>query len=89
MNKLESELPIILIHKQLEHLQWICSLNAEEELESILINKHTKETQKSLITSEDVPILVKEFEERGWVKGYIPDINILNDGKIIKTIKLT
>lgn len=82
--------PIILIHRELPHLQWICTYNENEELESALINKHTREIVKRLLGSEDEAVkLLDDFSSRGWTKGYLPDVNIINDGKIIQTLKLT
>jgi hypothetical protein len=81
-------LPIILIHKNLDHLIWVCTYNEKDEIESVLINKHTKETCKQKIMESQIPDLIKEFEKNGWTKGFIPDINIINDGKIVQTVNL-
>lgn len=80
--------PIILIHNNLPHLQWVCTYNEGEELESVLINKHTKELKKQVINEKDVENLLNEFTKNGWVKGYLPDINIINDGEVIHTLKI-
>jgi hypothetical protein len=79
--------PIILIHNDLQHLQWICAYNENEELESVLINKKTKELEKKIIREDEVEGLMEEFARNGWVKGYLPDINIYN-GETIQTIKI-
>ena len=81
-------LPIIMVHKELDHLNWICSKNDLEEIESVLINKETKEIKKQILESEaEAEQLEKNFKELGWVKGFIPDINILNEGEIVQTLK--
>jgi hypothetical protein len=80
--------PIILIHQELPHLQWICTLNDEDEVESVLVNQYTKEIEKRVILEEEVQQLLNEFRRNGWTKGYIPDINILNDGEIVQTVSV-
>lgn len=82
--------PLILIHKDIPHLQWICSYNEEEELESVLINKHTKEIRKQILSENELDNILTEFKNNGWVRGYVPDINIRNDeGELIDTVKIT
>jgi hypothetical protein len=81
--------PKILIHKDLPHLIWICTYNDNEELESALINQYTKEVEKKIIKEDDVEELIKDFSSKGWVKGFIPDINIINDGEITQTLKIS
>lgn len=82
--------PIILVHKDLDYLQWICSINDLDEIESVLINKQTKEIKTTkLLDSQDALTLKNEFLKLGWTKGYLPDVNIISDGNIVQTIKLT
>lgn len=82
-------LPIIMIHKDLDFLNWICTENEKGEIESVLINRKSKERPKvDIIDKTNLSRLKSQFEAYGWVKGYIPDINLLMDGKIQQVVKV-
>lgn len=83
-------LPIIMIHKDLDNLNWICTENEKGEIESVLINRKTKDPPKIDIIANKAELLrlKKIFEINGWVKGYIPNINILMDGEIQQEVKV-
>lgn len=85
----EISLPIIMLHKYMNHLIWLCSLNDEERIESVILN--TKTNEKMITFHKDIEKILeikKEMENNGWIKGYIPDINLLLDGKIVNEIKV-
>ena len=76
----KKKLPVIMIHKDFDYLNWICNENEEGKIESIIINKKTNYIKKDLIELETVDVLKKSFEDLGWTKAYIPDINVIVDG---------
>lgn len=79
-----------MIHKIADHLNWICSLNDNEEIESVLINKKTKEIEKKVLSStEEAYALQKDFLKLGWVKGYVPDVNIIFEKNNTQSFKIT
>lgn len=65
----------IMIHETLNHLNWVCSLNDENQLESTFLNKNTKEVITKSIDINDFDDLVEKMKSEGWIKGYLPQVN--------------
>jgi hypothetical protein len=77
----------ILLHKDAEHLLWIYAEDSDEAPEqSVIYNR---------ITNEHYPLKIDNFEsakeaflKSGWTRAYIPDINLMMEGKIIGTVSI-
>jgi len=69
---------IIMLHRDLQHIRWICYEDEDDEnvFISILQNVKTKEIIDEKIPRENVDAVIADLKRSGFVKGYIPEIRI-------------
>jgi hypothetical protein len=80
------ELPLLLMHPIAKHLLWICSCDDEGVVESVVLN--IKNGERIQLIGEDWRNTKQSFISDGWIRAYVPDVNIQMDGKTITTISL-
>lgn len=75
----------ILIHPQADHLIWVCT-EGDEGLESFVYNKKNGERMPLDIESEERART--EFMAAGWVRAYVPDINLTMNGEVLQSLTI-
>lgn len=77
----------ILIHPVANHLIWVCSPgdpDSDDAPESFVFNKKTGERFPVDVRSE--PETRAAFLEAGWVRAYIPEINLTMNGQVLQNM---
>uniref|UniRef100_A0A6C0JSH0 Uncharacterized protein n=1 Tax=viral metagenome TaxID=1070528 RepID=A0A6C0JSH0_9ZZZZ len=78
--------PIVMIHNKVENLIWICTKNEQSELSyvSVFINKYKNEKIVNEFDKfEDIIKLIDDLKIKGWVKGYMPEIEMKDENNNI------
>jgi hypothetical protein len=77
----------ILLHRNAEHLLWIYAEEDDDAPEqSVIYNRITNEYYPLKI--ENFELAKEEFLNNGWTRAYIPDINLVMEGKVIGSISV-
>ena len=75
-----------MIHNKVENLIWICTKNEQSELSyvSVFINKYKNEKIVNEFDKfEDIIKLIDDLKIKGWVKGYMPEIEMKDENNNI------
>lgn len=86
-NKDVPTLPCIMIHGQIQNLIWVCSEQEDSDALISTIVYNDKFLEKE-VDKSDLESIINDLKQSGWIKGYIPDINIKYQDKIVNTIKI-
>ena len=69
----------LLDNNDKEYLLWNCSRKSNDVCQSVFVNLSTGEQMMDDITMDRLDFYVKELEDHGWKKRFLPPIDIKCD----------